>query len=169
MKRTKTRCTIDILSLNEKKNPKTLTVNVFWCPVYRETIKIKVPILWFWSKANVPTQETQHSEGSFYIGNASICAPTSSIFLSLSCVSLPCSLTLSSPLPLVFPSLPLYVLIFPFAASPSPPLFGLCLFFFAFSLHLAPTPPPLLLCIPQYPTDRESSIFIGETHVLFWQ
>lgn len=150
------KCKIDTLSL---KGRKLLTLDLFWCPVHRETTKIKVPILYFWSKASAPTQETQHSEGSVYIGNASICAPTSSIFLSRSCVSLTCSLALSSPLALVF----LFSPAFSFSSS----VWSLSLFF-EFSLHLPPTRLPLL-CIPQYPPDRESFIFIGETHVLFWQ
>lgn len=101
-----------------------LTVDMFRCPVCRETIKIKVSILWFWSKANVPTQETHRRERSVYEGNASVCYCR--------------PLTLSSPTSVW------------------------SLSFFAFSSILPPPP-------PQPPPDRESSIFIGETHVLFWQ
>lgn len=100
----------------------------FRCSVHRETIKIKDPILWFWSKANAPTQETAHTDGSVYIGNASICAPTFSIFLCP--VSLLVSpyfiFSLSPPLThwlflfsLSFPLLPMLVLFLSFLHSPS--------------------------------------------------
>lgn len=135
----------------------------FRCSVHRETIKIKDPILWFWSKANAPTQETAHTDGSVYIGNASICAPTFSIFLC------PVSLLVS----------PYFI----FSLSPSlthwlflPPssfclyLFLCCLCLFSFSLFciLPPSCPrllplTLLLCIPQYPPDRVIHLHWGDT------
>lgn len=91
----------------------------FQCPVQRETIKIKVLILWFWSKANAPTQETEHTEGSAYIGNASICASTFSIFLC------PVSLLVSPHLNFSYSLLPLPIC--------SPPVFLSLSFSFAAS------------------------------------
>lgn len=94
-----------------------------------ETIKIKVSIHWFWLKASAPTQETQHIKGS-NIGNASICAPTSSI---------------SNPSSIPFTCLPIlfshFLLLSPISrslllpVSPPSPLF--CLFL----LHSPPSPP----------------------------
>lgn len=138
---------------------------VLWFSVNRETIKIKFLILWFWSKAKAPTQETHHSEYSVYIGNTSICAPTSSI--SFLCLPMLFSHSLlPSPISLSCPSLCLSLsfLLLPLLH---------CLHLvsvFLFCIHPPSWPPsPLLLCIPQYPPGGESSIFIGEPHMLFWQ
>lgn len=75
-----------------------LTSAVFWCLVYWEIIKIKVPILWFWCKANAPTQETHLNECSVYTGSTNL-LHLYSLLASLSFSLLP------SPISLPFLSL----------------------------------------------------------------
>lgn len=99
----------------------------------------------------------QHSEGSAYIGNTSICAPASSIISSL-----PCSHPLSSP-PLSSPFSLSFLFLFLSVSFPLPPLpLHPCLSFLAFSLCLDP-PSPLLLCIPQSPPDIVIHLHWGDT------
>lgn len=132
---------------------------MFWCPSIGRLSQQSPPILWFWSMANVPTQERDHIEGSVYIGSASICAPTSSIFFCPYSVSRPRSLSLSSPLPLIF----LYFLFLCLSASfPLLPLLlhhclvsaslSLSLFLFFFEKILPSSCPPRLRSPPLHPS-----------------
>lgn len=93
----------------------------------------------------MPTQETRQSEGSVCIGSASICAPTSSIFIVSPYLVHP------SPINLSLLSLPLSVCIASFTGSPSPPLPGVCLPS-GFLCILAPSWPSRLRSSPLHPS-----------------
>lgn len=144
-----------------------LTDEVFWCPSIGSLSQHILHSLVLDQGQHTHTGNTPCWRLGLHRKRFNMCPNLLHLFLSLFCLRTLFSHSLfPSPINLSLLSLPLSVCIFSSAGSPPPPLLGLCLSFFsAFSLRLALPASALLLCIPQYPPDRESSIFIGARHM----
>lgn len=137
------------------KVKKLLTVDVVWCPVYRETIKIRVPILWFWAEANAPTQETQHIKGSVsHRKRLNMCPNLLHLFYLR-------SLSLLVSVYLVLPS------VFPLSSCFCPDLFLFLLlhpFLHLWLFSVSPLPPSLTTPLLSLSSSASLSIHPTESH-----